>query len=515
MEHGTRKKCGKELKEDSKFCENCGAKNDDEQKISEYASRSAGKKEKSSNKFILTWIMVLLSFIVVAVMVVFAVKTLHKDGSDTNVIRNYEETGSKVTVSEDKEAESHSTTSEEKEDDNAAKQLVENLSELKDSKEGDIIEFGNYYGNTEWIVLKREGDILTLLSKDCINQKPYNTEYEDVTWETCSLRKWLNEEYINEAFDGIEQQLIEETTIQNADNSECETEGGHDTKDKIFLLSLEEAEELFTDEDSRTAEYFGDTKGCWWWLRSPGAFSYCAATVGSFGTVNCIGLDVDHECGAIRPAFQLNLSNLTNLELKSNLIGTNRKQRDVNQELVKIQNASVGEWVEYGSYLGTTTWIVLKKEEGKALLLAKDAVRYGPYNNEYEYEDNTWENCSLRTWLNDTYLNCAFNEEEREQIEKTDVKNVDNPENGTEGGADTEDRVFLLSIEEVEEYFNNDESRQATNTDGEDCWWWLRSPGITTGLAVGVNSDGSVSYGGTLVDNSYGAVRPALWVNLD
>ena len=449
--------------------------------------------KKSNGRIALIWSMLLVTFVVIAVVATFIIKSFQ--GKD-----------SQSTFADSRTESDSSENYEEK---------MSKLSALKDSKEGDSIEFGNYYGNTEWIVLKREGDILTLLSKDCINQKPYNTEYEDVTWETCSLRKWLNEEYINEAFDGIEQQLIEETVIENPDNSEYGTEGGNDTKDKIFLLSLEEVEEYFLDEDSRVAEYFGDTEGCcWWWLRSPGDRSDGAADVGSDGSVYCYGDDVYYVNGAVRPAFNLNLSNLSNLELKPNLIGTNRKQRDVKEELSQIQNAAAGDEVEYGSYLGNTTWKVLKKEEGKALLLAKDAIRYAPYNN--ESEDITWETCSLRTWLNDTYLNCAFNEEERKQIVKTNVENEDNPEYGTEGGADTGDLVFLLSIEEAEEYFTDEDSRIAEYFgDTEGCWWWLRSPGFACDIAAYVNSDGSVSYYGLRVYNITGAVRPALWVNLD
>ena len=102
------------------------------------------------------------------------------------------------------------------------------------------------------------------------------------------------------------------------------------------------------------------------------------------------------------------------------------------------------------------------------------------------------------------------------------MKNADNPKYGTDGGKDTEDRVFLLSLEEAEMYFEDDEDRRAIPTEyaiAQDAYvnddlgtvcWWLRSPGYTSDVAAEVDTDGSLGLLGFGVRNFGLAVRPAL-----
>ena len=109
-----------------------------------------------------------------------------------------------------------------------------------------------------------------------------------------------------------------------------------------------------------------------------------------------------------------------------------------------------------------------------------------------------------------------------------------------DGGADTQDKLFLLSLEEameygsystLEEFYNKgSEKLKAIPTDyavaqgayqsssntlnGTGCcWWWLRSPGYYSSSASSVSSDGSLS--DSSVSSDYGAVRPAFWLNLN
>ena len=100
-----------------------------------------------------------------------------------------------------------------------------------------------------------------------------------------------------------------------------------------------------------------------------------------------------------------------------------------------------------------------------------------------------------------------FTAEERGRIVLSSLKNDDNPSFGTEGGADTEDRVFCLSIAEAHNFMN-------VTQRGASDYWWLRSPGRFTTLGADVYSDGGVNESGWSVISDELGVRPALWLTL-
>ena len=196
-----------------------------------------------------------------------------------------------------------------------------------DYKIGETIEFGNYPQDKdgtekpiEWIVMKKEGNQVLLLSKYVLDAKPYNEGWGDVTWETSDIRQWLNNEFYTTAFNKAEKAKIQTSLIKNEDNSEYGTSGGNDTEDKVFLLSEKEAETLFSDEEERIAkatEYAeklgvdinenSEEKGAWWWLRSPGNDSFYAALVNYYGWVYGDGIGVNCNVYGVRPALHLNL----------------------------------------------------------------------------------------------------------------------------------------------------------------------------------------------------------------
>ena len=206
----------------------------------------------------------------------------------------------------------------------------------------------------------------------------------------------------------------------------------------------------------------------------------------------------------------------------------------------KIKNIKVGDTYTFGAYEQDNStsngkeaieWTVLDKDGMSLLLISKQALDCQQYNT--SYTDVTWESCSLRKWMNGTFLNKAFNAEEQAQIQNTTVSADKNPEYNTNPGNATTDKVFLLSINEVEKYFNSDEARKCaptayakaqgaytsdsykTASGAATCWWWLRSPGLHQNYAANVNTDGSVRYRGNYVSYDNYAVRPALWINLD
>ena len=205
----------------------------------------------------------------------------------------------------------------------------------------------------------------------------------------------------------------------------------------------------------------------------------------------------------------------------------------------KLKLVSVGDTVIFGSYEqdnNTTNgkedieWQVLAKENNKILIISKYALDCQEYDT--SSTDTTWESCSLRKWMNGTFLNNAFITVEQTTIQESSVPADKNPVYSTNSGNVTEDKVFLLSISEAEEYFTSDEARKCVPTDyaialnaytsdsytslgKAACRWWLRSPGLNMDYAAVVGSDGSVESSGKNVSSELVCVRPALWITLE
>lgn len=170
-------------------------------------------------------------------------------------------------------------------------------------------------------------------------------------------------------------------------------------------------------------------------------------------------------------------------------------------------------------------WLVLDKQENKLLAISRFALDSQPYNNVSEH--GIWANCTLREWLNKDFYNTAFSEVEKKSILQTNVpySNIRNS---------TVDMVFLLSIEEANQYFSSSNSRMCAPTksaiaNGVDtsslytvdgaatCSWWLRSTGPSwfgNKIAAFVATTGVVrdQYEGRGVTIKSG-VRPAMWID--
>ncbi len=170
-------------------------------------------------------------------------------------------------------------------------------------------------------------------------------------------------------------------------------------------------------------------------------------------------------------------------------------------------------------------WIVLAKRGDRALLVSKYVLDCQPYNA--AEKGVTWQTCSLREQLNGTFLKSAFSLTERSRIVSTAVSPDRNPAFTTNPGGQTTDKIFLLSLEEIEKYFKSDTDRRGkateyavsigVNVQGKNrySWWWLRSPGEDQSHAVYIYSTGSISSTGNGVNTSNGGVRPAMWVSLN
>ena len=173
-------------------------------------------------------------------------------------------------------------------------------------------------------------------------------------------------------------------------------------------------------------------------------------------------------------------------------------------------------------------WLVLDRDGDRALLLSKYALDYQSFMPFYEpvTEPYTWESCSLRRWLNGTFLNAAFSADERQRLLTTTVITSPGSLHRSDGPITTEDRVFLLSNTEVYAYFASEAATAAEYTAyalSENPWpgnaaapgaadWWLRT---TDGYdhPDGVYADGRVGEGARAYEGEY--VRPAIWISVD
>ena len=193
----------------------------------------------------------------------------------------------------------------------------------------------------------------------------------------------------------------------------------------------------------------------------------------------------------------------------------------------------VGSYVKFGTYEQDNIrtngpeeieWLVLDNDGEKALLISRYALDCQRYNTKKMYM--TWENCTLRTWLNERFYNAAFTKDQQSTIETASVTADKNTKFSTSPGSETKDKIFLLSIAEVNKYFQTDDERKCVpteyavangafaNAETGKCMWWLRTPGCGPEYAAYVYDSGALSVSGYPVQNTYHAVRPAMWVSL-
>ena len=411
---------------------------------------------------------------------------------------------------------------------------------------GEVVEFGHYEQDNdlengqepiEWIVLDVQDGKSLIISKYGLDCKPFNEKKVNVTWKTSSLRQWLYKDFYEAAFTPLERDAMLVTDIGNGreqGNPEWSTDGGPNAQDRIFLLSYAEAESYFTSNDvriCRSTEYakeqgaYTDNNGnCWWWLRSPGYNQKYAADVYQNGDLgnDC---NVSNNTVSIRPALWLSHERNVTVQGKAEAA---KYVRALEEKWSKM----IGSFVTFGSYEQDNDltngpepieWIVLDVQDGKALLISRYGLDSQCYNN--SDRDITWEKCTLRTWLNQTFLQTAFSAREQQIILVTDVDNKKHRGQFSRGGNDTRDQVFLLSSTEVFEYFYSDadkvcvctayaEKQGVVTIKNGNCRWWLRSPGHDQSSASVVYTNGSLSHYDPVISVLI-AVRPAMWIDLN
>ncbi|MBQ7502036.1 sel1 repeat family protein [bacterium] len=184
-----------------------------------------------------------------------------------------------------------------------------------DKQVGERFEFGRYpqgeNGEVQpinWRVLRRDKDALLVISEYGLDAKPYHKDRCSITWSDCTLRGWLNGEFLQKAFTTAEQSLIRTSRLAN--------NAGPETDDRMYLLSMDEANGLFADDnDHKTkpsayavingAWTCDDNRwkgNAWWWLRSR-RYDSNAAGVNADGYIN--HYSVYNASAAVRPAFRI------------------------------------------------------------------------------------------------------------------------------------------------------------------------------------------------------------------
>ena len=198
---------------------------------------------------------------------------------------------------------------------------------------GDKILFGNY----DWQVLDIQNDRALIITENIIEQRPYHNAYVGITWADCSLRKYLNGEFYDR-FNKDDKSRICPVINKNPDNQWYGTKGGEDTRDRIFLLSIEEVVcKYFGDSSSKlynpgkNQRYWFQRKDenngrriarleankeqiWWWWIRTPGRVNVKAVYIHGDGNIGIQGNNIlkgniaDGKCtGGVRPALWLKL----------------------------------------------------------------------------------------------------------------------------------------------------------------------------------------------------------------
>ena len=190
------------------------------------------------------------------------------------------------------------------------------------------------YQPIKWRVLSVDSSKAFLLADRILDDMPYHTVKEDITWEESTVRSWLNgydasankqkqdyggQNFIKSAFDPFSRSAILVTDVENQDNLSFGTEGGADTKDKVFLLS---ESEVYTDaakgygfsveanleDEARRAQQADTLMERAWWIRSPGLQSFYASEVENTGWIYKDGNFDMSRSGGVRPALYLDLT---------------------------------------------------------------------------------------------------------------------------------------------------------------------------------------------------------------
>lgn len=174
--------------------------------------------------------------------------------------------------------------------------LAHKCNMLLEFQVGNTVTFGCYEGQPiRWRVCDANGKMKLLIAEKIVLEKPYNDLRVDTYWQTASLRKWLNKEFLAEAFSQEERNMVISARRSNEPNECFYTNAGLPTMDKVFVLSKRELDQYLPEKADRVLNQ-------WWWLRTPGDNLLSVTAIDEQGEVYLHGVNVNYPTGGVRPA---------------------------------------------------------------------------------------------------------------------------------------------------------------------------------------------------------------------
>ena len=370
----------------------------------------------------------------------------------------------------------------------------------------DKISFGSFeqtakWDDTEkikWRILSVNGDSAFVIADQVLAFHKYNDKYEmvnedeyeykRVTWEDCSLRKWLNSDFYNDTFTSAEQGIIKETTVVTDADEDYDGIGGKNTKDKVYLLSQKEASNAkygfntefdvdssdyykndvispdrqcvatdyakisapdYTNENKQYAGSYVDQ--CRWWLRSAAYDRPYAQCINYKGWGE--SYEGDRNFVGVRPVMNISLSSsLVTDAGKVDSKGKVTAETDQKYANPVVDKNGVSSWdcVYFGACPQTAKyekepieWRVLSVDGTTAYVMSDKILDCRQYIDEYKKVN--WEDSDLRNWLNGDFYNTAFNATEKDAIKGSTVYNRLGDAYVTDAGEVVQEKVVLLS----------------------------------------------------------------------
>ena len=423
---------------------------------------------------------------------------------------------------------------------------------------GSIVRYGAYEQDNilsngaeaiEWIVIDKQDGKALLLSRCGLDAIPFHERLATVDWSTCTLRTWLNTTFYDQAFNAEQKKKIQTTVITETLATQFdyfpEIEA---TYDQLFVLSYNEyvQYDAVVDITKCVVTAYAEAQGAFcmagnipappgWWLRTPYERDGQMMLIDNFGNEEGFAT-VHSEFHSVRPAMWVQLEN----DSSPTAAPTIPEKTPTPTATPIPSTVSVGDCITFGVYeqdgnfangKEDIEWLVLDKQDGKALVISLYGLDCQPFNK--TNQSVTWEDCTLRNWLNTTFYTTAFTDSQQKYIASTTLLNRANPNvlNGVDR-ANTTDKVFLLSVDEAKQYIKRNIDERLlrmpitaytkslgsawgdTYGDASMNHWLLRTSGYSENQVSYVEYGKDIYLSGTWVwDNNY-VIRPAMWVSL-